>query len=244
LEPILRLYPLQNRLGTLEEGCLPQLQLRSQTQHRFALPGADIVGTFAVTVFTKSQKVKLSNGYSFFAFMLFFFVPISFFSFVQVGGSQDGGATFSQTEKSTPKIKEIDTQNQDFHDAQTKNLKIKKSKTKSETKSKNRKNKDEIGTHSGENRRRYWNPFRQNRYVQISTTLITLGAEFQKLLVIGEQVDAPAEDRHLSAQTRSARAILRGDAQSVQVSVKHFAKSLQCHLAKPENGWVTIYIDV
>lgn len=71
-------------------------------------------------------------------------------------------------------------------------------------------------------------------YVQISTTLITLGAEFQKLLVIGEQADAPAEDRNLSAQSRSARAILRGDAQSVQVSVKHFAKSLQCHLAKPD----------
>lgn len=70
--------------------------------------------------------------------------------------------------------------------------------------------------------------------VQISTTLITVGAEFQKLLVIGEQADAPAEDRNLSAQTRSARAVLRGDAQSVQVSVKHFAKSLQCHLAKPD----------
>jgi hypothetical protein len=63
---------------------LPQLQLRSQTQQRFALPGADIVGTFAVTVFTKSQKAKLSNGYSFFAFMFFFFVPISFFSFGRV----------------------------------------------------------------------------------------------------------------------------------------------------------------
>lgn len=70
--------------------------------------------------------------------------------------------------------------------------------------------------------------------VQISTTLITVGAEFQKLLVIGEQADAPAEDRNLSAQTRSARAVLRGDAQSMQVSVKHFAKSLQCHLAKPD----------
>jgi hypothetical protein len=110
-------------------------------------------------------------------------------------------------------------------------------------KKKKKKKKREIGR-KREKTQRYWNPFRQNRYVQISTTLITLGAEFQKLLVIGEQVDAPAEDRHLSAQTRSTRAILRGDAQSVQVSVKHFAKSLQCHLAKPENGWVTIYTDV
>ncbi|XP_021826656.1 uncharacterized protein LOC110767427 isoform X2 [Prunus avium] len=51
---------------------------------------------------------------------------------------------------------------------------------------------------------------------------------------ISERADAPSEDQNLSAQTRSARAILRGDAQSVQVSVKHFGKSLQCHLAKPD----------
>ncbi|KDO38204.1 hypothetical protein CISIN_1g038838mg, partial [Citrus sinensis] len=69
-------------------------------------------------------------------------------------------------------------------------------------------------------------------HLQISTTLITLGAEFRKLLVIGEKAVAPSEDRNLSAQTRSERAISRGDAQSVQVSVKHFSKSLQCHLAK------------
>ncbi|XP_021298300.1 uncharacterized protein LOC110427180 isoform X1 [Herrania umbratica] len=71
-------------------------------------------------------------------------------------------------------------------------------------------------------------------HVQISTTLITLGAEFCKLLVIGEQAEAPSEDRNLSAQSRSERAISRGDAQSVQVSVKHFSRSLQCHLAKPD----------
>lgn len=71
-------------------------------------------------------------------------------------------------------------------------------------------------------------------HVQISTTLITLGAEYRKLFVIGEQANAPAEDQNLSAQIRSTRAVLRGDAQSVQVSVKHFSKSLQYHLAKPD----------
>lgn len=70
--------------------------------------------------------------------------------------------------------------------------------------------------------------------VQVSTTLISLGAEFRKLLVIGEQANAPAEDQNLSAQTRSSRSVLRGDGQSVQVSVKHFVKSLQYHLAKPD----------
>ncbi|MBA0839324.1 hypothetical protein Goarm_005067 [Gossypium armourianum] len=71
-------------------------------------------------------------------------------------------------------------------------------------------------------------------HVQISTTLITLGAEFRKLLVIGEQAEAPSDDRNQSAQTRSERAISRGDAQRVQVSVKHFSRSLHCHLAKPD----------
>ncbi|KAI4329357.1 hypothetical protein L6164_021628 [Bauhinia variegata] len=71
-------------------------------------------------------------------------------------------------------------------------------------------------------------------HIQISTTLVTLGAEFRKLLVIGEQANATAEDQNLTAQTRSSRAVLRGDGQSVQVSVKHFAKSLHCHLTKPD----------
>ncbi|KAI6672007.1 hypothetical protein NL676_006892 [Syzygium grande] len=71
-------------------------------------------------------------------------------------------------------------------------------------------------------------------HLQISTTLITLGAEFRKLLVLGERAEAPAEDRSLGAQARSERAVLRGDAEAVQVSVKHFAKSLQLHMAKPD----------
>jgi len=70
--------------------------------------------------------------------------------------------------------------------------------------------------------------------VQVSTTLISLGADFRRLGVIGEQTNAPSEDQNLSAQTRSSRSISRGDGQSVQVSVKHFAKSLQCHLARPD----------
>ncbi|KAI9107408.1 hypothetical protein K1719_021445 [Acacia pycnantha] len=71
-------------------------------------------------------------------------------------------------------------------------------------------------------------------HIQVSTTMITLGAEFRKLLVIGEKADAPSQDQNLSAQTRSSRSVAKGDAQTVQVSVKHFAKSLQCHLTKPD----------
>lgn len=74
-------------------------------------------------------------------------------------------------------------------------------------------------------------------HLQISTSLITLGAEFRNLLVLGEQAEVPTDgegDRNLTPQTRHQRAIQRGDAMMVQVSVKHFFKSLQFHLAKPD----------
>lgn len=77
-------------------------------------------------------------------------------------------------------------------------------------------------------------------HLQISTTLITLGAEYRKLLVVGEKAQPPTGDQNLSAQSRSERATQKGDAQSVQVSLKHFAKSLHCHLAKPDGTFYGI----
>ncbi|KAG9146867.1 hypothetical protein Leryth_005164 [Lithospermum erythrorhizon] len=77
-------------------------------------------------------------------------------------------------------------------------------------------------------------------HLQISTSLITLGAEFRKLVVLGEKADMPVGDGDSTAQTRMQRAVLRGDATSVQVSVKHFFKSLQCHLAKPDCAYFGI----
>ncbi|KAG6425321.1 hypothetical protein SASPL_115749 [Salvia splendens] len=71
-------------------------------------------------------------------------------------------------------------------------------------------------------------------HLQISTSLIALGAEFRKLKVLGERADPVAEDNGLSSKTRVERGVQRGDAMSVQVSVKHFFKSLQCSLAKPD----------
>ncbi|KAK4748274.1 hypothetical protein SAY87_014860 [Trapa incisa] len=71
-------------------------------------------------------------------------------------------------------------------------------------------------------------------HLQISTTLLTLGAEFQNLLVIGDRAHQAPNDQSLSAQARLESALVKGDAQSVQVSVKHFAKSLHCHLVKPD----------
>ncbi|XP_019055424.1 PREDICTED: uncharacterized protein LOC104610120 isoform X2 [Nelumbo nucifera] len=77
-------------------------------------------------------------------------------------------------------------------------------------------------------------------HLQVSTTLITVGAEFQKLRVIGVRVEAPAGDGGASAQSRTEMAKQRGEALSVQVSMKHFAKSLQCHLTKPDSAFYGI----
>ncbi|KAG1355167.1 Hus1-like protein [Cocos nucifera] len=77
-------------------------------------------------------------------------------------------------------------------------------------------------------------------HLQVSTSLITVGSEFRKLRVLGVHANAPVGDQNLSAPTRTEMAIQRGEALSVQVSMKHLAKSLQCHLAKPDcsfYGW-------
>lgn len=76
--------------------------------------------------------------------------------------------------------------------------------------------------------------------LQISTTLVTLGAQFQNLLVVGDRAEGPPTDQSLSARTRLERALVKGDAQSVEVSVKHLAKSLYCHLTKPDRAFYGI----
>lgn len=71
-------------------------------------------------------------------------------------------------------------------------------------------------------------------HLRISTSLTTLGAEFRKLKVLGERGDRAVEDEGLSAQARMERGVQRGDAMTVEVSVKHFFKSLQFNLSKPD----------
>lgn len=71
-------------------------------------------------------------------------------------------------------------------------------------------------------------------HLQVSTSLITVGSEFRKLRVLGVQANVPSGDQDMTARTRTEMAIQRGEAMSVQASMKHFAKSLQCHLAKPD----------
>ncbi|XP_068664175.1 uncharacterized protein [Aristolochia californica] len=77
-------------------------------------------------------------------------------------------------------------------------------------------------------------------HLRVSTTLATVGFEFCKLRVLGVQANIPADTEGLSARTRTEMAIQRGEAQSVQVSVKHFLKSLHCHLTKPNAAFYGI----
>ncbi|KAL9156633.1 hypothetical protein ABFS82_09G090600 [Erythranthe guttata] len=62
-------------------------------------------------------------------------------------------------------------------------------------------------------------------HLQISTSLITLGAEFKNLVVLGARAEGGAA---------AAASLQREEATTVQVSVKHFFKCLQCSLAKPD----------
>ncbi|XP_078427406.1 hus1-like protein isoform X2 [Wolffia australiana] len=71
-------------------------------------------------------------------------------------------------------------------------------------------------------------------HLQVSTGLVTLGSEFRRLRVLGTRADAPAGDHKLTPESRTRLAIERGEAQSVQVSMKHLSRSLQCHFAKPD----------
>ncbi|KAG9454827.1 hypothetical protein H6P81_007731 [Aristolochia fimbriata] len=77
-------------------------------------------------------------------------------------------------------------------------------------------------------------------HLHVSTTLATVGTEFRKLRILGVQANIPDGSEGLSARTRTEQAIQRGEALSVQVSIKHFLKSLQCHLTKPNAAFYGI----
>lgn len=57
--------------------------------------------------------------------------------------------------------------------------------------------------------------------LKVSSSLVTLGAEFKRLMVVGEE-------------SEEEEGVGNGDGMSVLVSMKHFVKCLQCHLAKPD----------
>ncbi|CAN6462926.1 unnamed protein product [Victoria cruziana] len=77
-------------------------------------------------------------------------------------------------------------------------------------------------------------------HLQVSTTLINVGAEYRKLKVLGVKASPPPGEENFSPSARTGMAIQRGEASSVQVSMRHFGKSLQCHLAKPDSAFYGI----
>lgn len=77
-------------------------------------------------------------------------------------------------------------------------------------------------------------------HLHVSTSLITVGSEFHQLKVLGVRDDAPTANQNLTPSSRIETAIQRGAAQTVQVSMKHLAKSLNCHLSKPDAAFYGI----
>ncbi|GAB4847815.1 hypothetical protein Ancab_026877 [Ancistrocladus abbreviatus] len=67
-------------------------------------------------------------------------------------------------------------------------------------------------------------------HLKVSNTLVTLGAEFKRLMVVGERAERGAG----AAGGVAGNDDVGGGGSSVQVSMKHFAKCLQFHLAKPD----------
>ncbi|KAH7289856.1 hypothetical protein KP509_30G021700 [Ceratopteris richardii] len=77
-------------------------------------------------------------------------------------------------------------------------------------------------------------------HLHISTSLVTIGSEFRKLRVLGVRADGGVLDGAVSASARLEQALQRGEASAVQVSMKHFVKSLQCQLTKPDTSFYGI----
>eukprot|EP00249_Psilotum_nudum_P008038 c21001_g1_i2 orf=74-1009(+) len=71
-------------------------------------------------------------------------------------------------------------------------------------------------------------------HLQVSTTMVTIGTEFRKLWVLGVRANGFHLDEESSPSARLERALQKGEASAVQVSMKHFVKSLQCYLTKPD----------
>lgn len=71
-------------------------------------------------------------------------------------------------------------------------------------------------------------------HLQVSQTMVSIGSEYRKLRVIGVRADPTSTDSASSSASRLQLALEKGEASKVFVNMKHFAKSLQCHLTKPD----------
>ncbi|XP_024383861.1 uncharacterized protein [Physcomitrium patens] len=71
-------------------------------------------------------------------------------------------------------------------------------------------------------------------HLQVSQTMVSIGSEYRKLRVLGVRSDPTSTGSASSSASRLQQAIQKGEASRVLVNMKHFAKSLQCHLTRPD----------
>ncbi|KAH9327646.1 hypothetical protein KI387_007824, partial [Taxus chinensis] len=80
-------------------------------------------------------------------------------------------------------------------------------------------------------------------HLKVSTTAVTIGSDNRRLRVVGVRAtdtSSSSLDENISSSARLEKALQRGEASSVQVSIKHFAKSIQCHLTRPDAAFYGI----
>lgn len=74
-------------------------------------------------------------------------------------------------------------------------------------------------------------------FMRIATSSVSIGTEFRQLQVWGATATPSSANDGLSASARLQQALACGQASAVKVSMKHFARSLQCHLTKPDASY-------
>ncbi|GBG60636.1 hypothetical protein CBR_g8656 [Chara braunii] len=78
-------------------------------------------------------------------------------------------------------------------------------------------------------------------YLRVNTPFVSIGTEYRGLKVLGDKVTPQSSvNEPVNPSGRLREAINRGEAHSVKVAVKHFAKSLQCHLTKPDHSFIGV----
>lgn len=70
--------------------------------------------------------------------------------------------------------------------------------------------------------------------LRMTSTKVSIGTQYRQLRVWGERANPDPGDEALSASDRLQQALARGQASAVKVNLKHFARSLHCHLTKPD----------
>ncbi|GAQ86340.1 hypothetical protein KFL_002830170 [Klebsormidium nitens] len=71
-------------------------------------------------------------------------------------------------------------------------------------------------------------------FLRVITAFVSIGTQFRHLRVLGIRGAAAPVDDTVEGSARLQRALEQGEASVVKVNMKHFVRSLQCHLTKPD----------